>query len=74
MWIIEKKQTIKSLKMEPNFTRVIVDSSYPPGLGINDAIPKNFYRGKYMKVSLPTTNDIVNGIRRVKARYPGHPQ
>ena len=51
--------------------RVIVDSSFPPGHGVNDAIPKNIYRGEYVKIKLPTVPDIVDGIRRTKCKYPG---
>ena len=51
--------------------RTIVDSSFPPGHGVNDSIPKNIYRDKYLKVELPTVDDIVAGIRRVKLRFPG---
>ena len=39
---------------------------------MNDAIPKNMYRDKYMKVELLTGDDIVAGIRRVKLRFPGY--
>ena len=52
--------------------RTIVDSSFPPGHGVNDSIPKNMYRDKYIKVNLPTVEDIVAGIRRAKLRFPGH--
>lgn len=51
--------------------RTIVDSSFPPGHGVNNTIPKNLYRNKFTKVELPTTDDIVAGIRRAKARFPG---
>ena len=55
----------------PGTRRIIVDSSFPPGHGINDSIPKNIYRGQYVKVKLPTVENIVSAIRRVKKRYPG---
>ena len=32
--------------------RTIVDSSFPPGHGVNDSIPKNMYRDKFIKVEL----------------------
>lgn len=62
---------IATVPKPPDKRRVIVDSSFPPGHGVNDAIPRNIYRGQYVKVSLPTVEDIVAGIRRVKHKYPG---
>ena len=62
---------IATVPKPPDKRRVIVDSSFPPGHGVNDAIPKNLYRGNYVKVKLPTVEDIVSGIRRVKKQYPG---
>jgi len=50
--------------------RVIVDSSFPEGHSINASIPKNIYRGRYIKVKLPTVPDLVEAIRRVKKKYP----
>merc|ERR1719319_1904127 len=63
---------IGTVPKPPNKRRVIVDSSFPHGHGVNDAIPKNIYRGNYVKVKLPTVEDIVLAIRRVKSKYPGH--
>ena len=48
-----------------------MDSSFPPGHGVNDAITKHMFRGKFTKVELPTIDDIVAGIRRAKLRFPG---
>ena len=50
--------------------RVIVDSSYPKGRGVNSYIPKHFYRGHVVRTKLPTIDSIVKMVRNVKVRYP----
>ena len=52
--------------------RTITDCTFN-GRGINAWIPQHFYRGQPFKISLPGTGDIVDAIRRVKAKYPGEP-
>ena len=50
--------------------RVIVDSSFPNGRGLNSFIPKHFYRGKVVRVKLPNIDTIVQMVRNAKERYP----
>ena len=49
--------------------RVIVDSSFPKGRGLNSYIPKHFYRGKVVRVKLPNIDTIVQMVRNAKERY-----
>ena len=51
--------------------RVIVDSSYPRGRGLNSFIHKDFYRGKFVRTRLPNIDTIVGMVRNAKERYPG---
>ena len=39
--------------------RVIVDSSYPKGNGLNSFIPKHYYRGQVVRTKLPNIDTIV---------------
>ena len=50
--------------------RVIVDSSYPKGKGVNSYIPKHFYRGNVVRTKLPTIDTIVQMVRNAKSKYP----
>ena len=50
--------------------RVIVDSSFPRGRGLNSFIPKHFYRGQVVKTKLPNIDTIVEMVRNAKKRYP----
>ena len=50
--------------------RVIVDSSYPRGKGLNSFIPKHFYRGKVVRTKLPNIDTIVQMVRKAKVKYP----
>ena len=52
--------------------RVIVDSSYPRGKGLNSYILKDLYRGQVVRTKLPTIDTIVQMVRSAKQRYPGH--
>ena len=51
--------------------RVIVDSSYPRGRGVNSFIHKDFYRGKVVRTKLPNIDTIVEMVRKAKEKYPG---
>jgi hypothetical protein len=50
--------------------RVIVDSSYPKGRGLNSFIPKHFYRGQVVRTKLPNIDTIVQMVRNAKDKYP----
>ena len=43
---------IGTVPKPPDKRPVIVDSSFPPGQGVNDFIPKNSYKGNYSKLKL----------------------
>ena len=51
--------------------RVIVDSSYPKGRGLNSFIPKHFYRDRFVKIKLPNIDSIIQMVRNAKTKYPG---
>ena len=51
--------------------RVIVDSSYPKGSGLNSYIPKDFYRGQVVRTKLPNIDTIVEMVRNAKKKNPG---
>ena len=51
--------------------RVIVDSSFPRGKGLNSFIPKHFYRGQVLRTKLPNIDTIVEMVRKAKDKYPG---
>ena len=50
--------------------RTVVDCSQI-GTGINSFIDAHMHRGKYWKLSLPTSQSIIARIQRAHARYPG---
>ena len=50
--------------------RIITDLTFS-GKGINNWIPKRWYRDQYWKISLPTIDDIVAAIKRSRERFPG---
>ena len=50
--------------------RTVVDCSQI-GTGINSFIDAHMHRGKYWKLSLPTSQFIIARIQRARARYPG---
>ena len=50
--------------------RVIVDSSYPKGKGVNSYIPKHVDRGNVVRTKLPTIDTIVQMVRNAKSKYP----
>ena len=50
--------------------RVIVDSSYPRGSGLNSFIPKHLYRGQIVKTKLPNIDTIVQMVRKAKEKFP----
>ena len=54
----------------PSGRRVITDCSQR-GRGINQWIPFDHHRGRYVKTTLPGTSQIVAAIRRTRYRYPG---
>lgn len=56
-------------KARSDVRRTIVDCSQR-GAGINSWIPSNFHRGSDWKITLPTTESIVDCIRRTRLRYP----
>ena len=53
------------------FTKRTITDCSQNNLGINRWIPANRHRGKFWKLSLPTTEDIAAAIARVRLRYPG---
>ena len=50
--------------------RIITDCTFS-GKGINNWIPKRWYRGRYWKIDLPTVDSIIALIKRVREQYPG---
>ena len=51
--------------------RVIVDSSYPRGRGLNSYILKDLYRGQVVRTKLPNIDTIVQMVRSAKRKNPG---
>ena len=47
---VEKKDSLSR--------RVIIDLSFPLGLGVNSGVPKNFFQGNHKQYSLPTIHDL----------------
>ena len=57
-------------KKNSDTRRTVVDCSQLDA-GINAYIDAHMHRGKYWKLSLPTSQSIVRRIQRARARYPG---
>ena len=57
-------------KKNSDTRRTVVDCSQI-GTGINSFIDAHMHRGKYWKLSLPTSQSIIARIQRARARYPG---
>ena len=49
-------------KRDSSERRIVVDLSFPPGSSINDGIPREFYLGKPMSISYPSTDDLVSQV------------
>ena len=45
-------------KKDSSSRRVIIDLSFPLGLGVNAGVPKNFFQGNPKQYSLPTIHDL----------------
>ena len=45
-------------KRDSSSRRVIIDLSFPEGLGVNSGVPKNYFQGAPRQYSLPTIEDL----------------
>ena len=45
-------------KKDSTSRRVIIDLSFPIGMGVNSGVPKNFFQGEVKQYSLPTIHNL----------------